>query len=103
MAAKGMKKTSKVSYEIEAELVSLSRIYQLVRFSFPEMSKDARNRTLGRFIDETDAIGLVEWWERGSIIKKPRLRFYAIVIRKKTKSASTSNLIVGASVCSRIN
>lgn len=57
-----------------------SRIYQLVRFSISEVSTDKRNKIIQAVLDESGAIGLIEWWTKGSIVQKPKSQFYAILV-----------------------
>ena len=43
-------------------------------------AKRGRNRVIDMIMDETDAIGFIEWWTNGSIIHKPKWNFYGVLI-----------------------
>jgi hypothetical protein len=69
--------------EIIGKRVLQERIYLLVRCSLPEMSAKARRKVLESYSDRKNAIGFIEWWDRGSILTKPREEFYVIVVLRK--------------------
>ena len=65
---------------------------QLYRIIDQRVTSDrarARRRILKRVLEDNDALGLIEWWERGSIVKKPRSHFYAVMIVDKPSNEST--------------
>jgi hypothetical protein len=59
-----------------------NRVYQLVEVSSPPTNRENRSKSLRKMLNNTGAIGLIEWWAKGSIIKKPRERFRCILISK---------------------
>jgi hypothetical protein len=59
-----------------------NRVYQLVEVSSPSTNRETRSKSLRKMLNKTGAIGLIEWWAKGSIIKKPRERFRCILISK---------------------
>lgn len=67
-------------YKIVDQKVTKTRMYQLIRFFLPKMSTAARKTMMEKILDENGAIGLIEWWIRGSIVQKPKWQFYAILI-----------------------
>ena len=69
-------------YQVVNQKVMESRIYQLVRFSLSEVSTGKRRRIVQTILSESGAIGLIEWWTKGSIVKKPKSHFYAILVFK---------------------
>jgi len=73
-------KGTTVPYQIVGKRFSQRRIYLLVKCSLPEMSAIARRRVLDKSFDGKNAIGFIEWWDRGSIVNKPRQEFCIIVI-----------------------
>lgn len=82
MKQKITKRFGPLSYEVAARKIANDRVYLLLRFSFLKDAKITRKRILEKFIDETNAIGMIEWWTRGSIVKKPQLQFYGILVLK---------------------
>lgn len=71
---------SKISYEIVGERISQGRVYRLVKCSFPDVNARARKRILEKYLDTNGAIGLIEWWTRGSIARRPWRMFYVILV-----------------------
>jgi hypothetical protein len=69
-----------VSYYQVSERTSQGRVYRLLRMSIPKTSKEKRRRILDEILNEEKAIGIVEWWTRGSIIHKPKTEFQILVI-----------------------
>ena len=67
-------------YDVLDEKITQSRTYQLIRFSIPKQSSKIRRRIMEKILDESDAIGLIEWWSKGSIIHKPKWEFYSILV-----------------------
>jgi hypothetical protein len=45
------------------------------------MSAKARRTILENSLNMKNAIGFIEWWDRGSIARKPWREFYVIVIQ----------------------
>ena len=82
MDQKKAKQVSPLRYAIVARKNSKDRIYLLLRFSLSRGSTTARRRFLKRFMEKRNAIGLIEWWTKGSIVKKPNLQFYGILVSK---------------------
>ena len=70
-------------YEVIDERTTKSRTYQLVRFSLSKGSTKIRKRIMEKILDESGAIGLVEWWLRGSIVQKPKWEFYGILVLER--------------------
>jgi hypothetical protein len=66
--------------EVIREDVRDDRIYQLVRFSLPDVSSRKRTLIIHDFLNQANAIGLMEWWTGGSIVKKPRRDFQAVLV-----------------------
>lgn len=75
-------------YRIIDQRATSDRIYQLVRFSLSGATPTKRRRVLKRVLEDSDALGLIEWWERGSIVHKPWSRFHAILIVDKPSNES---------------
>lgn len=67
-------------YTVVARKVTKTRTYQLLKFQLPKMSSEFRRRMFSRILIETNALGLIEWWVKGSIINKPQSHFYAILV-----------------------
>ena len=60
------------------------RTYKLVRFSLPDVSSKKRSKLIVEFLNnQANAIGIMEWWVRGAIIKKNRRDFQAILVLRK--------------------
>lgn len=94
MRTKGATNQGILSYEIVNEWVLQNRTYKLLKFSLPNVSARTRRIILERVLNELGAIGLIEWWLRGSIVKKPRQHFYGIVILEThSKNVSESKEI----------
>ena len=56
-------------------------IFRLVNVSLPEMtSRRTRKRILEGIMEEEDAYGMIEWWTKGSIVKKNMTDFHAILL-----------------------
>jgi hypothetical protein len=74
------RETGNVSTCVIGESVLEDRTYRLIRISMPKVSSKTRNKILERILDEENGIGLMEWWDHGSIINKPKHDFYIIII-----------------------
>ena len=83
MHARRTTKLNPQLYRIIDQRATSYRIYQLVRSSLPRATPLKRRRILRRVLEDTDALGLIEWGERDSIVKKPMSRFHAVIIVDK--------------------
>jgi hypothetical protein len=72
--------SNKGCYEIVKERLLQDRAYQLVRCSLPDANPRTRRRVLAELLERRKTIGLIEWWTRGSIVRKPWRQFYGIAI-----------------------
>lgn len=57
-----------------------SQVYQLIEVVSPSKSSKERSSFLYRLLEETRAVGLIEWWTKGSIIKKPKGQFLCVLV-----------------------
>lgn len=64
---------------INAKVVD-KRVYKLIEVISASESSKARSNFLHRLLEETRAVGLIEWWTKGSIIKKPKGQFLCVLI-----------------------
>jgi hypothetical protein len=69
-------------YQIVNTKTLNNRVYQLVEVSSRSTNRENRSKSLRNMLNKTGAIGLIEWWAKGSIIKKPKQRFRCILISK---------------------
>jgi len=60
-----------------------NRVYQLIQFSLPDIGPKRRSSLIADLLNKPRSIGIMEWWERGSIINKPKRDFMAILVTKK--------------------
>jgi RNA-binding protein YhbY len=63
-----------------AEKSLQTRRYKLVRISLSKINREARRKLLDKILDEKGTIAVIEWWGEGSIIHKPKERFYLIIV-----------------------
>jgi hypothetical protein len=75
-------KHSAPSYDVIFQKRTTSRVYRLVKLSLPNVSTNQRKRVIETLLDGRGAIGLIEWWMRGSIVKKPKWQFYCLLVFK---------------------
>jgi hypothetical protein len=75
-----MTQSTKSCCEIVDERLSQDRAYMLVRCSLPDANLKTRRRVLAELLERRNTVGLIEWWTRGSIVRKPWGQFYIIVI-----------------------
>jgi hypothetical protein len=75
-----MTQSSRSCYETIDKKLSQDRVYLLVRCSLPDANLKTRRRVLAELLERRNIIGLIEWWTRGSIARKPWREFYVIVI-----------------------
>ncbi len=76
-------KWKNVSFKAIAKYSSYDRGYELVRVSLPSVSRTVRKRILESLLDEPRTVGLLEWWARGSLAKRPWRDFHVVVVREK--------------------
>jgi hypothetical protein len=69
-----------IKYRVINTKVVNSRVYQLIEVVSPSKSSKSRSNFLHRLLEETRAIGLIEWWTKGSIIGKPKEHFLCVLI-----------------------
>lgn len=70
-------------YRVLNTKVVNSRVYQLIEVISPSKSSKERSNFLHKLLEETRAVGLIEWWTKGSIIKKPKRQFLCVLILQK--------------------
>jgi hypothetical protein len=70
------------NYQVVDTKTLNNRVYQLVEVSSPSKNRATRSESLRKMLNKTGAIGLIEWWAKGSIIRKPKERFRCILISK---------------------
>jgi len=68
------------NYRVINTKVVGGRVYQLIEVVSPSKSSKERSNFLYRLLEESGAMGLIEWWTKGSIIKKPKRRFLCMLI-----------------------
>jgi hypothetical protein len=68
------------SYEVVEQKFSNGRLCKLVKIALPPVSTRMRRRILEGFLDGTKALGMIEWWARGSLARRPWRNFYVIII-----------------------
>jgi len=73
-------------YEVMDVKNSVNRSYAFIKVYSPYKGKNARKKFLEKILDKTDAIGIVEWWTSGGIIRKPKHHFNCILILKGTNT-----------------
>ncbi len=79
-------KSNKECYEVVKEWILEDRLYQLVRCSLPDANRRTRRKVLSELLERRATIGLIEWWIRGSIARKPWREFYVIVIEDSSEN-----------------
>ncbi|MEM2507504.1 MAG: hypothetical protein QXR45_14160 [Candidatus Bathyarchaeia archaeon] len=67
-------------YRVVSVKIVNDRIYQLIEISSQFSNREERADFLQKLVETTGAIGLIEWWPKGSIVKKPRNVFRCILI-----------------------
>jgi hypothetical protein len=67
--------------ETVKERLMEDRAYQLVKCFLPNANLGTRRRVIAELLKRDKTIGLIEWWTRGSIARKPWREFYVIVIQ----------------------
>lgn|GEM_PF-6764050 len=68
------------NYQVVGVKIINNRIYQLIEISSQFSNREERANFLQKLVENTGAIGLIEWWPKGSIVKKPRNMFRCILI-----------------------
>jgi len=56
------------------------RIFQLVKFTLPELSPKRRTKILEAILDETGAVALIEFISPRGIVRTPRQDFYGVLV-----------------------
>jgi hypothetical protein len=79
---KGSSKTS-FYYTVIQHRILNGRDYQLLKITLPSVGRKTRIKMLESFLEDKDAIGIIEWWSHGSIAEKPWREFYIILILKR--------------------
>ena len=69
-----------VQYEVLSTRFHKNRIYQLVSLYLPTRGRKNRKNILDALLKDIGAIGSIEWWVKGSIVKKPKSSFNLILI-----------------------
>lgn len=60
-----------------------NRVYKLIRVVSSFKSSKKRSDFLHRLLEQNRAVGLIEWWTNGSIIKKSKRQFLCVLISRK--------------------
>ena len=68
------------NYRVVSVKIVNNRIYQLIEISSQFSNREERANFLQKLIENAGAIGLIEWWPKGSIVKKPRNIFRCVLI-----------------------
>lgn len=55
----------------------------MVRFSLSKRDAKMRKRVMEEILDKSGAIGLIEWWLKDSIVRKPKWEFLGILVLER--------------------
>jgi len=65
----------------KGEKLTNNRIYKVVRVKISKsIGNKLRNQILENILEQSGAIGCIEWWYRGSILYKPKFDFDLVLI-----------------------
>jgi len=78
---------SSMTFELMGTRVNNQRVYQLVRFALSRRSLSNRRRIMDWILQCPEAIGVIEWWVKGSITRKPLWEFDCILVFEKTSNS----------------
>lgn len=70
-------------YRVISEKVVPGRVYKLIEVTSSSTYSKTRSNFLHKLMERANAIGLIEWWEKGSIVRKPQNRFFCVLILHK--------------------
>jgi len=75
-----LSKNQLYNYRIVDVKIINSRVYQLIEIRSQFTNRERRADFLQRLVEGTGAIRMIEWWSKGSIVKKPRDAFQCILV-----------------------
>lgn len=79
--------TNRKIYEIKEfeKIEKNNRIYSLVKIKIPKLTQKKRTSLLNKIMNEKDLLIMIELWNEGNILSRPKEEVYYIFVQRKRK------------------